>query len=100
MRSSPAFPESDIPCFICVLSACPGFHRVHSITHSTDLAGHPKPEFLQIERHTVGPWLSLVERLVRDEEAAGSNPAGPTIFYQGSRAKAYRGGLKYLQLLP
>lgn len=26
----------------------------------------------------VGPWLSLVERLVRDEEAAGSNPAGPT----------------------
>lgn len=27
----------------------------------------------------IGPWLSLVERLVRDEEAAGSNPAGPTI---------------------
>lgn len=25
----------------------------------------------------IGPWLSLVERLVRDEEAAGSNPAGP-----------------------
>ena len=27
----------------------------------------------------IGPWLSLVERLVRDEEAASSNLAGPTI---------------------
>jgi hypothetical protein len=27
----------------------------------------------------VGLWLSLVERFVRDEEAAGSNPASPTI---------------------
>ncbi len=26
-----------------------------------------------------GLWLSLVERFVRDEEAAGSNPASPTI---------------------
>lgn len=25
-----------------------------------------------------GLWLSLVERFVRDEEAAGSNPASPT----------------------
>lgn len=24
-------------------------------------------------------WLSLVERLVRDEEAAGSNPVIPTL---------------------
>ena len=31
-----------------------------------------------------GPWLSLVERLVRDEEAAGSNPAGPSLgFLEG-----------------
>lgn len=29
----------------------------------------------------VGPWLSLVERLVRDEEVASSNLAGPTIFH-------------------
>jgi hypothetical protein len=29
----------------------------------------------------VGPWLSLVERLVRDEEAASSNLAGPTISF-------------------
>ena len=29
----------------------------------------------------VGPWLSLVERLVRDEEAASSNLAGPTILF-------------------
>jgi hypothetical protein len=26
-----------------------------------------------------GLWLSLVERFVRDEEAAGSNPASPTM---------------------
>ena len=29
-----------------------------------------------------GLWLSLVERFVRDEEAAGSNPASPTIITQ------------------
>ena len=28
----------------------------------------------------VGMWLSLVERIVRDDEAAGSNPVIPTIF--------------------
>ena len=26
-----------------------------------------------------GPWLSLVERLVRVEEVEGSNPSGPTM---------------------
>ena len=26
----------------------------------------------------VGAWLSLVERLVRDQEAGGSNPLAPT----------------------
>ena len=30
-------------------------------------------------RVLIGPWLSLVERLVRDEEVASSNLAGPTI---------------------
>lgn len=29
----------------------------------------------------VGMWLSLVERLVRDQEVAGSNPVIPTIIY-------------------
>lgn len=28
-----------------------------------------------------GAWLSLVERVVRDYEVAGSNPVAPTIFY-------------------
>ena len=28
---------------------------------------------------TIGAWLSLVERLVRDQEAGGSNPLAPTI---------------------
>jgi hypothetical protein len=27
-----------------------------------------------------GAWLSLVERLVRDQEAGGSNPLAPTIY--------------------
>jgi hypothetical protein len=30
--------------------------------------------------HETGVWLSLAERLVRDEEVAGSNPVTPTIF--------------------
>ena len=30
----------------------------------------------------VGAWLSLVERLVRDQEAGGSNPLAPTISLQ------------------
>ena len=29
--------------------------------------------------HSIGVWLSLVERLVRDQEAGGSNPLTPTI---------------------
>jgi ADP-L-glycero-D-manno-heptose 6-epimerase len=29
--------------------------------------------------HNFGAWLSLVERLVRDQEAGGSNPLAPTI---------------------
>ena len=29
-------------------------------------------------KQNIGVWLSLVERLVRDQEAVGSNPATPT----------------------
>ena len=36
--------------------------------------------FLSIEYFYFGVWLSLVERLVRDQEAAGSNPVTPTSF--------------------
>jgi hypothetical protein len=36
----------------------------------------------------IGPWLSLVERLVRDEEAASSNLAGPTnTLYRGDNSR-------------
>ena len=34
---------------------------------------------VKIQYH-VGMWLSLVERIVRDDEVAGSNPVIPTIF--------------------
>ena len=33
-----------------------------------------------------GLWLSLVERLVRDQEAVGSNPTSPIIFVRNSDA--------------
>ena len=32
---------------------------------------------------SIGAWLSLVERYVRDVEVAGSNPVAPTILYYG-----------------
>ena len=35
-------------------------------------------------------WLSLVERFVRDEEAAGSNPVTSTIFFQNLYPTGYR----------
>ncbi len=34
-----------------------------------------------------GAWLSLVERSVRDREAAGSNPVAPTIAKRGPRSR-------------
>ena len=30
--------------------------------------------------NTIGAWLSLVERFVRDEEVVGSNPVAPIFF--------------------
>ena len=33
-----------------------------------------------------GLWLSLVERLVRDQEAVGSNPTSPIIFVRNGAA--------------
>jgi hypothetical protein len=38
--------------------------------------GRPK---IRIDGSFVGAWLSLVERVVRDDEVAGSNPVAPTI---------------------
>ena len=39
----------------------------------------------------VGAWLSLVERLVRDQEVGGSNPLAPTIY---TRLSANNGGIR------
>ena len=40
-----------------------------------------RPVILRTVRSfTVGAWLSLVERLVRDQEVGGSNPLAPTIY--------------------
>ena len=40
------------------------------------------PAFAQIKicAFSFGVWLSLVERVVRDDEAAGSNPVTPIFF--------------------
>ncbi|MCU1334671.1 MAG: hypothetical protein JWO19_252 [Bryobacterales bacterium] len=38
----------------------------------------------------VGAWLSLVERLVRDQEVEGSNPSAPTISLNSFHQKAGR----------
>ena len=38
--------------------------------------------FIFFNRVKVGVWLSLVERFVRDEEVAGSNPVTPTISFK------------------
>jgi hypothetical protein len=35
--------------------------------------------------HLFGAWLSLVERLVRDQEAGGSNPLAPTNLFKSLR---------------
>jgi hypothetical protein len=40
-----------------------------------------------IAAYQVGMWLSLVERLVRDQEAAGSNPVIPTILIKSMKVK-------------
>src|ERR1700728_4397254 len=37
------------------------------------------PESATRYTQRIGAWLSLVERLVRDQEAGGSNPLAPTI---------------------
>ena len=39
------------------------------------------PEILFIIKTRFGVWRSLVSRLVRDQEAAGSSPATPTNFF-------------------
>ena len=51
----------------------------------------PEKNFLQfvlfhsILLHVVGMWHSLVARIVRDDEAAGSNPVIPTIIWSMKR---------------
>ena len=51
------------------------------------------------EPNQIGMWLSLVERSVRDREAAGSNPVIPTYellgirsFFDKERRKGYGRG--------
>jgi hypothetical protein len=42
-------------------------------------AGQEHASPLRITGSFVGAWLSLVERFVRDEEVAGSNPVAPIV---------------------
>ncbi len=42
------------------------------------IVSYPEP---LTETQRIGEWLSLVERLVWDQDVAGSNPVSPTIFF-------------------
>jgi hypothetical protein len=44
----------------------------------------------EIRGHQFGLWLSLVERLVRDQEAVGSNPTSPMIFIRHRFSSKFR----------
>jgi hypothetical protein len=49
-----------------------------ALSAKTSCALIPSGDSFRVCRAFIGPWLSLVERLVRDEEVASSNLAGPT----------------------
>ena len=44
----------------------------------------------EIRGRQFGLWLSLVERLVRDQEAVGSNPTSPIIFIRYGFSSKFR----------
>ena len=46
-------------------------------------------ESFPAHEHSIGLWRSLAARFVRDEEAAGSNPASPTRFLAGCRLREF-----------
>ena len=49
-----------------------------NIQHHISLALPHKYAIIYKSHLNIGVWLSLVERVVRDYEAAGSNPVTPT----------------------
>ena len=49
-----------------------------------------KPGRKEIGGRQFGLWLSLVERLVRDQEAVGSNPTSPIIFIRHRFSSEFR----------
>lgn len=48
-----------------------------------------KKILLKYNMFYAGVWLSLVERLVRDQEVAGSNPVTPTTIPKGFTMKPW-----------
>src|SRR5258708_5887531 len=48
------------------------------IRGTNGILGFEIESFLPLNYSFLGAWLSLVERLVRDQEAGGSNPLAPT----------------------
>ena len=56
------------------------FHKSNKfLSHSAVRCPHQSHKFHQISlKNKIGVWHSLVVRLVRDQEAAGSNPVTPT----------------------
>ena len=54
------------------------FRSRQALSTKTSCSLFPSGDSFSLCRALIGPWLSLVERLVRDEEVASSNLAGPT----------------------
>jgi hypothetical protein len=66
-------------CQTDLLSACQALGNTRSKARPKEIRG----------RH-FGLWLSLVERLVRDQEAVGSNPTSPIIFIRHRFSSKFR----------
>ena len=80
MRKVPIVSTAGISAGTDLLAICSKIREVNGA-----LAAHAK-HLLQF-----GLWLSLVERLVRDQEAVGSNPTSPISLERSPRRQAASG---------
>ena len=69
---------------------CGGLAVVESPAKSATISPKPRGGIRFRSAHeAIGVWRSLVARVVRDDEAAGSNPVTPTWSLPGEQAECY-----------